>query len=908
MTDRINKLLEELSNDSKQETSLNSTAGLHGPYGTGKMRILIIDNDGGVIFNFIRELERNLNSDATFYLWCLKRECNADSETLLAWIEEVGQFDGVYIDGDLGEETNGFVLAHRMKKTIGNRYLPIAILTANYSQIEEHALVNPEFQIMLKFGQSVENTIKWLSIALPELVHTNRRSMWSDLQFNVIKKIQENCSMEEVAHSIGEFLVRNDSVTGWYFREKTGDELHAIAMNDIFDGRESLQLDRAPRFFRNLVEKRNPNPWSTKNDLNESSCDPTTEMLGYHCIAALLGEIHDKDLGIFTAYRAPHEREFTKDDARELHHVILQLRTVSERETLRFRQEKLVSTIGKILDAKTSALISDEIRVFLHELLNKKIGGEFTSKTSVRLVERGSGNLIRHGHIGLLSGDMHVANESATLNVNAQSAYGYCIKNAIFLSNNRISKNDSVYLRTSEEASSYLIVPLTYENACIGAVNLENSNFDHFTDADKDIASAFAQIGASVIFARRAEKFMTQLSMLSSLAVNPSSEVDTGPEVILENSILALFDFCGFSNLVIFEPPTNEVPDWKISAGWHSGRNGPERDSMQAMAVWAEKFNLQQAISFILKCSKNTELNRRVFYTNDVNEIARDDGDDNIRPEGQPTLCQIVIRIGDPTNPTLIMSLFFEIPNPLPISHIEILGHFATFMSAVFEAGQEDVRSLAEHLSGSREHLTIGLLYKQLHHASVHMLTRMSDKIDERLGLENEPKLILTDIREQLSTIEEGINQAKVLTEKAKYDDIDISSIWNEVIGALLNAAKRKNVNLVESNLNVTVWGDREFFRLVLYNLIDNAIQYAGEGSEVKLEYESGNLLVFDNGNGILEEYHSVLMELNFTTSTTGSGQGLWLARNVMNVLGGDLSFDRKWKGGARFIIVPPSE
>ncbi|OPZ79059.1 MAG: Sensor protein ZraS [bacterium ADurb.Bin431] len=108
-------------------------------------------------------------------------------------------------------------------------------------------------------------------------------------------------------------------------------------------------------------------------------------------------------------------------------------------------------------------------------------------------------------------------------------------------------------------------------------------------------------------------------------------------------------------------------------------------------------------------------------------------------------------------------------------------------------------------------------------------------------------------------------------------------------------------------------------FKEALYNLLDNAIAaIQGEGVlsittmlEKNPLYPQGEkdqalLEITDNGVGISAEELSHIFKTGFTTSASGTGMGLPLARSILESLGGTIEIDsRKMSGTTVFVRLP---
>jgi len=109
---------------------------------------------------------------------------------------------------------------------------------------------------------------------------------------------------------------------------------------------------------------------------------------------------------------------------------------------------------------------------------------------------------------------------------------------------------------------------------------------------------------------------------------------------------------------------------------------------------------------------------------------------------------------------------------------------------------------------------------------------------------------------------------------------------------------------------------DRTMLRIVIHNLLTNAVKYTPSGGEIRVvaRYEAHEctVAVSDTGCGIPLEEQERIFEKMFRASnarkmsTNGTGLGLYLSREFIKKLGGDLSFSSASGKGATFTIVMP--
>ena len=111
---------------------------------------------------------------------------------------------------------------------------------------------------------------------------------------------------------------------------------------------------------------------------------------------------------------------------------------------------------------------------------------------------------------------------------------------------------------------------------------------------------------------------------------------------------------------------------------------------------------------------------------------------------------------------------------------------------------------------------------------------------------------------------------------------------------------------------NLQLWADRRLVEQILINLLTNsrqALQEAEEGSVSLVGKEkSGQVLlqVADNGPGIPQDKLDKIFVPFFSTKEQGSGIGLSLSRNIMNLHGGDIRVNAPAGGPTVFSLSFP--
>jgi two-component system, NtrC family, nitrogen regulation sensor histidine kinase NtrY len=165
------------------------------------------------------------------------------------------------------------------------------------------------------------------------------------------------------------------------------------------------------------------------------------------------------------------------------------------------------------------------------------------------------------------------------------------------------------------------------------------------------------------------------------------------------------------------------------------------------------------------------------------------------------------------------------------------------------------------------------------------------------------------DLREGLSTIE---NRSRGLIKfidayreytslpKPKMTTVRLKDLIEKVAQLMKNEIRKTNIDFhyACSSEYLTIQADSEMIEQVLINLLKNAIEALADTDSPKLiltGHYSDNALkieVIDNGPGIIKEAREHIFVPFYTTKRTGSGIGLSLSRQIMQMHNGSLSVE----------------
>jgi signal transduction histidine kinase len=167
--------------------------------------------------------------------------------------------------------------------------------------------------------------------------------------------------------------------------------------------------------------------------------------------------------------------------------------------------------------------------------------------------------------------------------------------------------------------------------------------------------------------------------------------------------------------------------------------------------------------------------------------------------------------------------------------------------------------------------------------------------------------------------VEDLLNVSKIEAGGMKYEMalFDMEKAAKDLATDLSITAEKKGLKLnftTDGKIPYNVNGDMEKIRQVVLNLIDNAIKYTMKGSvTVSLTKNTDinmiKLSVTDTGMGISSEEKEKLFQkfargAGGKTNTTGSGLGLYLARQIAEAHGGHIVIDSPGVGlGSTFSL-----
>ena len=185
-----------------------------------------------------------------------------------------------------------------------------------------------------------------------------------------------------------------------------------------------------------------------------------------------------------------------------------------------------------------------------------------------------------------------------------------------------------------------------------------------------------------------------------------------------------------------------------------------------------------------------------------------------------------------------------------------------------------------------------------------HLLNSEREFFDILERNNNRLLLLVTDLLE--------VARIEGKTIQVALEEISLYDIVSGAIGEVADAARKKKI-IINNTISSTipkVFGDIMRTREVLGNLLSNAVKFTGDGGTVLVSAEEGHegyvtVSVQDTGLGIPEEEKAHIFQKfwrgNAATGIEGTGLGLFIVKQLVGLMGGDVSFVSESGKGSTF-------
>lgn len=182
----------------------------------------------------------------------------------------------------------------------------------------------------------------------------------------------------------------------------------------------------------------------------------------------------------------------------------------------------------------------------------------------------------------------------------------------------------------------------------------------------------------------------------------------------------------------------------------------------------------------------------------------------------------------------------------------------------------------------------------------------------------NEVNLSINQVTENLNNLLLWASRSMKSGVKVEKSDVNLATLINDIISQFSIVIKNKNLQFtLSNNYNDIIKIDRNMLFVVLTNLINNAIKFTPENKSIRIEINLINkssvcIEIIDEGIGIPEDKIQDIFVLSAEKSTMGTlgekgtGLGLTICYDFINLMYGSIEVESKLNVGSKFKITLP--
>lgn len=153
------------------------------------------------------------------------------------------------------------------------------------------------------------------------------------------------------------------------------------------------------------------------------------------------------------------------------------------------------------------------------------------------------------------------------------------------------------------------------------------------------------------------------------------------------------------------------------------------------------------------------------------------------------------------------------------------------------------------------------------------------------------------------------IEQNQFILNKEKFN---LSDLVCEVVDEFKILAKANNTQLIFKPAELNVFADKEKIKMVLENLISNAIQYIQKNGKIIINLQNNIFSIQDNGVGIPRTQQKQVFQKFFRAhnilrhKTQGTGLGLYICQAIIKAHKAEIWFESQENKGTTFYFSLP--
>lgn len=191
-------------------------------------------------------------------------------------------------------------------------------------------------------------------------------------------------------------------------------------------------------------------------------------------------------------------------------------------------------------------------------------------------------------------------------------------------------------------------------------------------------------------------------------------------------------------------------------------------------------------------------------------------------------------------------------------------------------------------------------------------ITALEDDVQQ---VRNYLQMMHQSLARQDQFISDIIDYSKNKRKQIIMEPVSLKELCNEAILQLMHIENANKIKFTQELLVDNIESDGLRLKIIINNLLSNAIKYADCNKPemfitIKTYFSEGlnKLEVTDNGIGIHDDYKSKIFDMYFgTNKNKGSGLGLYIVKEAVENIKGDISVFSENNVGSKFILTIPN-
>lgn len=191
-------------------------------------------------------------------------------------------------------------------------------------------------------------------------------------------------------------------------------------------------------------------------------------------------------------------------------------------------------------------------------------------------------------------------------------------------------------------------------------------------------------------------------------------------------------------------------------------------------------------------------------------------------------------------------------------------------------------------------------------------ITQLEENVDQ---IRNYLTLMHQSLVRQDQFISDIIDYSKNKRKQIVIEPVSLQELFDEALSQLIHIENAQRIKIKKEILLDQIQSDNLRLKIIISNLLSNAIKYADNSKKemfisIKTYISDGfnKIEISDNGIGIKEEFKEHIFEMYFgTNKNKGSGLGLYIVKEAVENIRGNIHVCSENSVGSKFIVTIPN-